>query len=117
MHDTQTKGAHGRIKALGGAKTMENPVIIAVSGGFYLFGDEVQSDAEGYIAIKNAAMFGGFGGGQGLPGVAGGCAGATVTLDRFPKEEIELFPVQNVFAIFKSVDLYKFKGTTIRGGK
>ncbi len=95
---------------------MDNPVIIAVSGGFYLFGDETQAP-EGYIALKDAAMFGGFAGGLGLPGVAGGCNGATVTLDRFPKGETELFPIQNVFAIFKSVNLYTFKGTTIRGGK
>jgi len=96
---------------------MDNPVILAVNGGFYLFGDEVADAPEGYIGIRDAAMFGGFGGGQGLPGVAGGCKGATVTLDRFPRGETELIPIQNVFAIFKSANLYEFGGTTIRGGK
>jgi hypothetical protein len=32
--------------------------ILAVSGGFYFFGTEVTAP-EGYIALKNAAMFGG----------------------------------------------------------
>lgn len=95
---------------------MQNPVVIAVREGFYLFGDEVPGP-EGYICLRNAAMFGNFGGGQGLPGVVGGCDGATVTLDKFPEDDEELFNFDNVLFIVKSVNLYEFKGTTIRGGK
>ena len=87
--------------------------ILAVSGGFYFFGTEV-SAPEGYIALKNAAMFGGFAGGKGLPGVARGDKSATVKLDKFDPEEEVLFPLTAVFAIMPSVDLYSHKGTTIR---
>lgn len=87
--------------------------IIAVSGGFYFFGTEVAAP-DGYISLKNAAMFGGFGGGKGLPGVARGDKSATVTLDRFDVDEELLFPVTAVFAIMPSVDLYTQKTTTLR---
>lgn len=87
--------------------------ILAVSGGFYFFGTEVNAP-EGYISLKNAAMFGGFAGGKGLPGVARGDKAATVTLDRFDKDEELLFPITAVFAILPSVDLYAHKGTTLR---
>ena len=87
--------------------------ILAVSGGFYFFGTEVTAP-EGYIALKNAAMFGGFGGGKGLPGVARGDKSATVTLDRFDADEECLFPISAVFAIIPSIDLYAFKNTTLR---
>ena len=92
---------------------MNNFKIITVSGGFYFFGEEVQAP-EGYIAIKNASMFGGFAGGKGLPGVSRGDKSATVTLDRFEADEELLFPITAVFAIFPSIDLYNFKGTTLR---
>jgi len=87
--------------------------ILAVSGGFYFFGTEVDAP-EGYIALKNAAMFGGFAGGKGLPGVARGDKAATVTLDRFDANEECVFPLSAVFAIIPSVDLYAFKGATLR---
>lgn len=87
--------------------------ILAVSGGFYFFGTEV-SAPDGYISLKAAAMFGGFAGGKGLPGVARGDKAATVTLDRFDADEELLFPVTAVFAILPSIDLYAFKGSTIR---
>jgi hypothetical protein len=87
--------------------------IIAVSGGFYFFGTEI-SAPEGYIALKDAAMFGGFGGGKGLPGVARGDKSSTVILDRFVVGEEQLFPVTAVFAIMNSIDLYSFKGSTLR---
>ena len=87
--------------------------IIAVSGGFYFFGTEITAP-DGYVCLKNAAMFGGFGGGRGLPAVSRGDASATVKLDRFDAEEELLFPITAVFAIMPSVDLYKFKGTTLR---
>lgn len=97
-------------------KYMKNPVVVAVDGGFYFFGDEV-TGPEGYIALRSCAMFGSFGGGQGLPGIVGGCKGATVTLDRFPDNEEEIFNIMKVLFIVKSVDLYSSEGTTIRGGK
>lgn len=87
--------------------------IIAVSGGFYFFGTEVNAP-DGYIALKKAAMFGGFSGGKGLPGVARGDKSASVTLDRFDEDEECLFPLTAVFAILPSIDLYAFKGTSIR---
>ena len=87
--------------------------ILAISGGFYFFGTE-QNGPDGYISLKKAAMFGGFGGGKGLPGVARGDKSATVTLDRFDADEELLFPITAVFAILPSVDLYAFKGTTLR---
>lgn len=87
--------------------------IIAVSGGFYFFGTEVAAP-EGYVCLKDAAMFGGFGGGKGLPGVARGDNSSTVTLDRFKEGDEQFFPVTAVFAIMNSIDLYKFKGTTLR---
>lgn len=87
--------------------------ILAVSGGFYFFGTEV-SAPEGYVALKKAAMFGGFSGGKGLPGVARGDKSSSVKLDKFDQEEELLFPVSAVFAILPSIDLYTFSGTTLR---
>jgi hypothetical protein len=87
--------------------------ILAISGGFYFYGTEITAP-DGYISLKNAAMFGGFSGGKGLPGVSRGDKSATVTLDRFDKDEELLFPLTAVFAIMPSVDLYAFKGTTLR---
>ncbi len=87
--------------------------ILAVSGGFYFFGTEVTAP-DGYVALKDAAMFGGFGGGKGLPGVARGDKSSTVILDRFDAKEEQLFPVTAVFAILSSIDLYTFKGATLR---
>jgi hypothetical protein len=93
---------------------MKKPTILAVSGGFYFFGDEVPAPQPGYVCLTKAAMFGGFAGGKGLPGVARGDAAATVTLDRFAENETLTFPETAVFAIMPSVDLYSFKGTTLR---
>lgn len=87
--------------------------IIAVSGGFYFFGTEVNAQ-EGYVALKDGAMFGGFSGGKGLPGVSRGDKDAKVTLDRFDTKEELVFPITAVFAILPSIDLYAFKGTTLR---
>ncbi len=87
--------------------------ILAVSGGFYFFGTEV-SAPDGYIALKKAAMFGGFSGGKGLPGVARGDKASSVKLDKFDQEEELLFPITAIFAILPSIDLYKFSGTTLR---
>lgn len=93
---------------------MKKPTILAVAGGFYFFGDEVTSAQSGYVCLKSAAMFGGFAGGKGLPGVARGDKSATVTLDRFSADETVTFPESAVYAIMPSIDLYAFKGTTIR---
>ena len=93
---------------------MKKPTILCIAGGFYFFGDECAAP-EGYVAITSAAMFGGFGGGLGLPGVARGAAGATVTLDRFAPADVQMFPISAVYGIFTSVDLYAFPGTTVRG--
>lgn len=87
--------------------------ILAISGGFYFFGTEVNAP-EGYVALKKGAMFGGFGGGKGLPGVSRGDKSATVTLDRFDADEELLFPITAVFAILPSIDLYAFNGATLR---
>ncbi len=90
-----------------------NTKILAISGGFYFFGTEVTAP-EGYVCLKNAAMFGGFAGGKGLPAVSRGDKSATVTLDRFDPDEELLFPLTAVFAIMPSVDLYAFKGANLR---
>ena len=90
-----------------------NTKILAISGGFYFYGTEITAP-EGYVSLKNAAMFGGFSGGKGLPGVSRGDKAATVILDRFDVDEELLFPLTAVFAILPSVDLYAFKGTTLR---
>ena len=92
---------------------MKNWKILTVAGGFYYFGEEIEA-AEGYIALKQAAMFGGFSGGKGMPGVARGDKDARVTLDRFEADATVQFPVTAVYSIADSVDLYKFGGTTIR---
>lgn len=93
-----------------------NTKILAVSGGFYFFGTEIAGSScpDGYICLKNAAMFGSFGGAKGLPGVSRGDKAATVILDRFAADEELLFPITAVFAIMPSIDLYAFKGTTLR---
>lgn len=93
---------------------MKKPTILAIAGGFYFFGDEVSAPQPGYVCLKSAAMFGGFSGGKGLPGVSRGDKSAKVTLDRFEEDELVTFPESAVYAIMPSVDLYKFGGTTIR---
>jgi hypothetical protein len=90
-----------------------NTKIMAVVSGFYFFGTEVDAP-EGYVALVDAAMFGGFKGGKGLPGVARGDKSATVTLDQFQKGKEVIFPITSVVAIMPSIDLYTFKGTTLR---
>jgi len=87
--------------------------ILAISGGFYYYGTQVDAP-DGYIALKDFAMFGGFSGGKGLPGVARGDSEAKVTLDRFAEGEIGYFPLESCLGVLPSVDLYKFKGTTLR---
>lgn len=92
---------------------MKNPKVIAVAGGFYFFGNEVQS-AEGFLSLDEAAMFGGFAGGKGVAGVCRGAKDATVKLDRFEKDEKVTFPLTAVYAVLPSINLYDFKGTTLR---
>jgi hypothetical protein len=93
--------------------SISKPTIFAIAGGFYYFGDEVPAPS-GYVALKNAAMFGGFSGGKGLPGVARGDKEAQVTLDRFTEDSICTFPISSCYGIFESVNLYTFSGTTLR---
>ena len=90
-----------------------NTKILAVAGGFYFFGTEVQAP-DGYVALVDAAMFGEFSGGKGIPGVSRGDAAAKVTLDRYEAGKEVYYPISAVYAIMPSVDLYKFKGTTLR---
>lgn len=92
---------------------MSNYKVVAVNHGFYFFGEEVKAE-DGYIALKNAAMFGGFTGGKGLPGVARGDKAAKVTLDKFSANEEVVFPLSAVIAIMPSINLYEFNGTSIR---
>lgn len=91
----------------------QNWVIFIISGGFYFFGNEVQA-ADGYISLDQCAMFGGFSGGKGLPGVARGDKEAKVTLDRFNADDVQTFPLTACYGIVKSVNLYQFSGTTVR---
>lgn len=93
---------------------MKNPKILAIAGGFYYFGDLVTSPKEGYIAITNASMFGGFSGGKGLAGVARGDKDAKINLDQFDQGETQFFPESACYGILSSIDLYKFAGTTKR---
>jgi hypothetical protein len=90
-----------------------NKKILALPAGFYFFGTEVQGP-EGFITLREAAMFGGFSGGKGLPGVARGDKEAKVTLDRFDQDKELYFPMSAVYAIMPSIDLYTFKGATLR---
>lgn len=91
-------------------------VIMAVDGGFYYFGEYLDDMVEqGYHKLTNAAMFGGFEGGKGLPGVHRGADGATVTLDRYAPDTILVMPESAVLTVMENcVDLYNFKGTTLR---
>jgi len=91
----------------------KNHKIIAVTGGFYFFGEEIPG-ADGYLTLEKFAMFGSFAGGKGLPGVARGDKEATVTLDFFADDQKGTFPLTAVLAIMDSIDLTKFSGTTIR---
>lgn len=90
----------------------DNWVIFTIVGGFYFFGNEVEAP-EGYVALTQCSMFRGFQGRRGLPGVASGAENATVTLDRFKPESIQIFPLTSLLAIFQSINLYEYKGTTL----
>ena len=92
---------------------IKNPKVLVIQGGFYYFGDLVEAE-EGFVMLKNFAMFGGFGGGKGCPGVCSGNKESTVTLDRFAEDETGIFPLSACLGILPSINLYKFKGTTIR---
>lgn len=97
------------------APNITNPVILAVSGGFYFFGNLVKGDPE-YATLEYPAMFGGFGGGKGLPGVARGDRDATVTLDRFDDNQRIMSPLWSgaTLAVMQSINLYAFSGCTLR---
>lgn len=97
------------------APQIVTPAILTVAGGFYFFGDLVQGHPD-YATLKNGAMFGGFEGGKGLPGVARGDSAARVNLDRFDESQTIQAPLFSgaVLAIFRSINLYTFPGTTLR---
>lgn len=97
------------------APVMGEPVILAVSNGFYFFGDLVKGHSD-YATLHRAAMFGGFQGGKGLPGVARGDKEAKVTLDRFDEGHVIQAPLFSgaVLCIMQSINLYAFKGTALR---
>lgn len=92
---------------------MSNPKIFVIAGGFYYFGDHIESQ-DGFVALKNLSMFGGFSGGLGLPGVCSGRKGAKVTLDRFAENAIGIFPISACYGILPCINLYEFDGTTLR---
>lgn len=95
------------------SKDVKNPKILAIAGGFYYFGDEIDAP-EGYVAMTKVSMFGGFAGNSGLPAVARGDKSMTVNLDRFDDEIPALWPISSCYGILPSVNLYEFSGTTIR---
>jgi len=87
--------------------------IFCLTNGFYLFGNEVETE-EGFIKFIEASMFGGFSGGKGLPGVARGDKSSKVTLDRFDDKQEITAPLSSVVFIADSINLYDFSGTTLR---
>ena len=87
--------------------------LVALTSGFYFFGEEVPA-TDGYIKLIKASMFGGFSGGKGAPGVARGDKEAKVTLDRFGDDVEIAAPINSVVFIADSIDLYNFAGTTLR---
>lgn len=93
---------------------MKNPTIIAINNGFYLFGDLLDNAPSGFVAMTNVAMFGGFSGGKGMPGVARGDKDAKVTLDRFEPQKVCMWPLSSNCGIYPCIDLYNFKGTSLR---
>ena len=86
--------------------------IIVIAGGFYYFGTVTRVTNE-HIEIIDAAMFRGFSGGKGCPGVARGDKEAKVTLDCFNKDAILHFPMSACYGILPSINLYEFKGATV----
>lgn len=91
-----------------------NPKIIVIIHGFYYFGDLIESPKEGYIAIKKAAMFGGFDVDAGLPSVTRGTNNAKVTLNRFDPEEIQFFPENACIGILSCINLYQYSKATVK---
>ncbi len=95
---------------------MKNPTILAISGGFYIFGDLIplNESPSGFIAMTKVAMFGEFGGRKGIGAVCRGDKDATVTLSKFAAHETCLWPVSSNLGIYPSVNLYEFSGTTVK---
>ena len=94
-------------------KTEGSWVIMTLNGGFYYFGREIDSE-EGYLTLVEAAMFGGYSGGAGMPGVSRGAKDAKVNLDRFEPTAKISHPISAVISVAESINLYEFKGTTQR---
>lgn len=87
--------------------------MLVIAGGFYYFGELVDAP-EGFVALRNFAMSGGFDGGKGIPGVCRGDKNAKITLDRFAADEEGIFPLSSCYGILPCINLYEFKGTTLR---
>lgn len=104
-----------QVALMAAAPNIKDPVILAVSGGFYFFGNLVQQNPD-YATLEYPAMFGGFAGGKGLPGVARGDKEATVTLDRFDDNQKVMSPLWSgaTLAVMQSINLYAFSGCTLR---
>jgi hypothetical protein len=92
----------------------ENWKIFVIAGGFYYFGEEVDAPQEGFIAMKKCSMSGGFSGGKGIAGVTRGDRDAKIILDRFDENELCIWPLSCCYGILPCIDLYSFKGTTLR---
>lgn len=88
----------------------KNTVIVTVAGGFYYFGEEVKAQ-EGYVALKNAAMFMGYDRGKGVPGVARGDKDSNVKLGFFTPGDVIHFPILHVYAITPCIDLSTWGNT------
>lgn len=93
---------------------MNNPTILAINNGFYIFGNLLENAPDGYVAMTDVAMFGGFSGGKGMAAIARGDSSSKVNLDRFESSKVCMWPLSSICGIYPSINLYKFKGTTLR---
>lgn len=93
---------------------MKKHVIVAVASGFYFFGVEATSPDERFMRLTQCAMFGGFSGGKGMPGVARGDKDAYVTLDFFDESSHMEIPLSAVLFVVDSIDLSTWNNATIR---
>lgn len=88
-------------------------VIVSVQGGFYYFGEEVPT-GEGFLKLRNAAMFSKYENEKGMASVARGDDKSFVVLDFFGPNQVVEFPLTSVLGIHDSIDLSTWKHTTKR---
>ncbi len=67
--------------------------------GYKKVSEKAKDCFEAHNCDSLSFMFGGFGGGKGLPAVARGDEEATVTLDCFGKNQIATIPITNCYGI------------------